>query len=227
MSDEEIPAEPKPPAVEVARPDIAKPPTDSLGRSMANKRGRKPGPQGPRNASSGNAGNANVSPMARELGKRLPADISAMSDEKIGEAIAGAYAAIGLAAGPHWRLFAQEKARMGEVFGPIARVFGTEELAKYLLVAVAFPTVAEITAPRMAIQSMIRKGDIDKEEGRSVLLRIKGMQAAEAKLSFDQDTAEGEAFLNAEIKAGRDTAADMKRAEMERDLGIESPKPTN
>ncbi len=212
MSDQE-PKEEKPPVVEVARPDIAAPAVDSLGRSMANKRGRKPGPQAPRAE-----GATQKQTLSKELGKRLPQNVQDMSDAVVGEAIAGAFAAIGLAAGPHWRLFESEKVKLGETFGPIARLFGTDALAQAILVMMCIPVTAEVMAPRLAIQGMIRRGEMKKEEARSTLLNIKGMMQAEKSLNIEEQALESEAmgreFLRAQVKAGMDGAAQVKAEQL-------------
>lgn len=213
---------PKPPTVEVARPDIAAPRLDSLGRSMANKRGRKPANAG---ASTVNAGQTlshggmaeSGKRLAKELKSRLPTDIKSVSDEMVGEAIAGAFAAIGLVAGPHWRLFTEEKVGLGEAFGPLARLYGPDELAKYITVLMTVPIVATVMAPRVAIQGMIARKEVPKGEGRSLLLQIKGMMAAEETLNIEQQAIESAAMLKATVNAGMQANADMKVADLKRD----------
>lgn len=206
MSDdiaEPPPAQPEPPAVEVARPDTPAPRVDSLGRSMEKKRGRKPGPQGPRNVNTAAA-------LKTELGRRLPKDAASLTDEMVGVAISGALAAIGLVAGPHWRALPSETRDLGEAFGPLARVYGSEELAKWITVLLVIPTVVTIVAPRIAIQSMIAKKEMPKEEGRSALLRIKAMMAAEEDLNIDHQAQEAKAYVQEQVNVGLRVAAQVK-----------------
>lgn len=206
---EESTLEERPPVVEVARPDIAPPKVDSLGRSMVNKRGRKPGPQGPR----GEKLNTQ-SALAGELGKRLPTDSKMLSDAMVGEAISGAFSAIGIFGGPHWRLFPQESAKFGEVFGPLARLYGAEELAKWITILMCLPVCTEVLGPRIAISSMIAKKELPKEEGRKFLLHIKGMMAAEKDLDIDMQAKESAAYLRAQVATGMSVAADMSVEQM-------------
>jgi hypothetical protein len=145
-----------------------------------------------------------------ELKNRLPTAIAEMTDEHVGEAISGAFSAIGLLAGPHWRLFPQEKAQLGETFGPLARLYGPEELAKWITILMCIPVVATVTAPRIAIQTMIARKEMKKEEGRSALLQIKGMMAAESHLEFEHQAIESAEYLKSQIRAGMETAADLR-----------------
>lgn len=208
MSDEESNApEETPPAVPVPRPDIAAP--------EPRKRGRKPLP---RDA----AGNIIRDPaqvqakLSKELGKRMP-NPSVESDEAVGKAIAGAFGAVGLFAGPHWRLFPQEEQEYGKVFGPFVRLFGNEELAKLIMVLTALPVIVETVAPRIAIQRAIANGVIEKDKGRMHLLSMKGMIAAEKDLDIERQIAEARALQKEIVKNGAEIrqqqAAEEAKAE--------------
>jgi len=200
----------RPPTVEVARPDIAEPEKKRRGK------GRPPGgylyeQPGYKGAYKGaRANNGQPQTLKGELQKRLPTDIKQMSDETVGVAISGAFAALGIFAGPHWRLFPQETRQYGETFGPLARLYGSEELAKWITILMCIPIIAQTVAPRVAIQQMVYKGECKKEEARSLLLNIKGMMAAEETLDADHQAKEGEAFLRAQVNAGMNAGADMK-----------------
>lgn len=189
------------------RPDIPAPPTDSMGRSMANKRGRKPGPQGPRNADVGQT-------LKSELTKRLPTDGALMTDENVGKALSGAFSVIGIVGGPHWRLMKKEQDELGELYGPLARMFGPEELAKWIMALMVLPGTTAIIMPRLAIQSMIQKGEIEKEHARVSLIQCKGMMAAEANLDIEaqvlEQAAVGNQYLRAQVSAAQTATAEMK-----------------
>lgn len=205
MSDEITPEEPKPPMMDVARPDIPAPKVDALGRSMANKRGRKPGPQAPKDTSK---------QVQTEVSKRLPPG-TILSDENVGRAISGAFSAIGLFRGGHWRLFQPEEKKYGECFGPLARLYGPEELGKWITALLVVPVVAETLGPRLAVERMILNGDIKKEQGRLTLLQIAAMTEAEKHLNVEQQAKEGIEYLKAQASVGVQVAHEMKKAEIE------------
>lgn len=206
MPDDEQPSDKQPPNTDapppvqgtnVAPEDI---PRDSLGRSMANKRGRKPGPQAPR--ASGTPAQANQ--LKKELSKRLPSDPKELTDEAVGQAFAGAFAACGLVSGAtHWRLFADERQGYGEVFGPLARLYGKESLVKWITALTAIPLLASTIGPRVAIQGMIQKGEVKKTEARVMLLNVRAMMAAEEQLDINKMAREQEAQTVATANAGK------------------------
>lgn len=213
MSDEKEKPPPAPPVIEgtPARPDIAAPMLDSLGRSMANKRGRKPGPQAPRDT-------AQV--LTKELKARMP-EHGSMSDDAVGKAIAGAFGAIGIFGGPHWRLLPTEQMEYGLTFGPLARMFGPEKLAQWIMVLMALPLVTSTVMPRVAIQSMIQKGELVKAEGRKTLIHIKTMMYAENSLDIEKQVLEGAAeassYLRAQVEMARSVTTEMSTAQAVKD----------
>lgn len=197
-----------PPDVDIPRPDIPPPPVDSLGRSMAKKRGRKPGTQG------ANPPDA-AKQLQKEINKRLPSG-AAMSDENVGKALAGAFAAIALFRGGHWRLFAQEERELGSCFGPLARLHGPEELAKWVTILMTIPVATAVLMPRIGVERMIMKGEIEKGEGRVTILRIRALMQAESMLDAEQQKKEAaklekEAadYLQAQQEVGRSVANDL------------------
>lgn len=185
---------------------------DSLGRSMDKPRGRKPGVPQPRKSADPDL----QAKLQAELSKRLPAG-EALSDANVGKAIAGAFGAIGIFAGPHWRLMMQEETQWGMAFGPLARLYGPEDLAKWIMVLMVLPVVTSTIGPRIAIQQMIYKGELEKNEGRKALLQIKAMMAAEEGLNIEQQIEEqkaaGVAFMRAQVKAAHEATAELKAQE--------------
>jgi hypothetical protein len=57
---------------------------------------------------------------------------------------------------------------------------------------------------------MIARKEMKKEEGRSALLQIKGMMAAESHLEFEHQAIESAEYLKSQIRAGMETAADLR-----------------
>lgn len=184
--------------VNVAPADI---PRDSLGRSMLNKRGKKPGQGAAQKAQGGGAAQATTAQLKTELGKRMPKDPKDLTDKAVGEAINGAFSAIGLFAGPHWRLFSDEREQYGEVFGPLARLYGQEALVKWMTILMAVPVVTATIGPRVAVQQMIHKKQIDKKDGRAWMIRMKAMVAVESELDLDRMVKEDKAIMNAKANA--------------------------
>lgn len=206
---EEVKTE-QPPAVDVARPDIQPP--------EKKKRGRKPLPRD---------ANGNIirdpaeqrAAIEKEVKKRLPTTLEMMSDENVGKAIAGAFAAIGLFRGPHWRLFPQEASELGEIFGPLARLMGGEEFAKWIAAFTALPVVIGVLAPRIAVERAVIADPEKKPAGRIMLLQIKGMMEAEKTLNLEQQVKEAKAFQTAVVNSGVEAAVEM-RAKEEKAEGV-------
>lgn len=202
------------PQTEVARPDIPPPRVDSLGRSMAKKRGRPPGSVNKANAS------ATTEQLKAEIAKRLPTN-AILSDENVGKALAGAFAAIGLFRGGHWRLFAHEEKELGEAFGPLARLHGPEELTKWVTALMMIPVVSGILMPRVAVERMIMQGDIKKEEARSTLLQIHAFTEAEKQFSVQKAAADAKQaadYLRAQATVGATVAEQFKTEEEKEDV---------
>lgn len=200
---------PKPPMVEVARPDIAAPERKKRGRPRPPEgyKYEQPGWKGYRRPK----GTVNTQQaLASELKSRLPANVKDLTDDNVGQAIAGAFGAIGLFGGPHWRLFPDETKRYGEVFGPMARLYGPENLAKWITILMCLPLLTETLGPRIAISTLIAKKEIKKEEGRSYLLNIRAMMAAEQDLDITTQAKEGAAYLRAQVDVGLNAAAAAK-----------------
>lgn len=206
----------------VAPADI---PRDSLGRSMVNKRGKKPG-AGSAAKPQGQTG-VTQAQLKNELAKRLPKDPKDLTDKAVGDAINGAFSAIGLFAGPHWRLFSDERESYGEVFGPLARLYGQEALVKWMTILMAIPVVTATIGPRVAVQTMIHRKEIEKKDGRKWMIRMKAMMAAESELDLNRMVNEDKAILTAKANAatniqsfareGLDMAAQLSAEEMQMD----------
>lgn len=224
MSDEKAET-PKPPAMPDTppRPDIPEVRYDSIGRPMdPNKpRGRKPGSQN-------KAAQANASPtLSGELKKRLP-EGSILSDENVGKAIAGAFGAIGIFGGPHWRLMKLEQDEYGTVFGPLARMYGPDELAKWITILMALPVVTSTVMPRLAIQNMIHKKELDKERGRVALIQIKAMMAAEEGFNIEaqiqEEAANKKDFFVKHVNAAHEATAQVKAEQVSAEMnGVTVP----
>lgn len=218
MADEDKP--PTPPVIDGAPPAPeattvvggAPKRVDSLGRSLDKPRGRRPGPQGPRAAPKEEL----QAKLTAELSKRMP-EGQILSDENVGKAIAGAFGAIGIFGGPHWRLMLQEETKWGMAFGPLARIYGPEDLAKWIMVLMVLPVITETLGPRIAIQQMVYRGELPKNEARKALLQIKAMMAAEEGLNIEQQIAEQQesatAYMRAQVKAAHDATAELKAQE--------------
>ncbi len=195
---------PAPPTVDVGRPDIPPPKRDSMGRSMAKRRGKAPLPRD----EAGNIIRDSTSQLKTELKHRLPKDL-ALSDANVGKALAGAFAAIGLFRGGHWRLFAQEEAQLGECFGPLARIYGPEELGKWVTVLMTVPVVTGILMPRIAVERMVIGGTVDKAAARSMLLQVSAFTEAEKSFNMEREVKEAQAYLKAQAQAAVDVSKDM------------------
>lgn len=154
--------------------------------------------------------------LQQELNKRLPEEKELLSDANVGQAIAGAFAAIGMFRGGHWRLFAQEEAELGKAFGPLARLYGPEELGKWITALMLVPVVTGVIMPRIAVEREIMAGRTPKEGGRMQLLEIKSFVEAEKTIDVAQHVKESQAFaqaqamLKARITAATEVTKELK-----------------
>ncbi len=188
----------------IQRPDTQPDPAakvDSLGRSMANKRGRKPGVSYLPGATP--AAKTKVTPMDAQL-----------SDENVGKAIAGIFALASLPLGSHWKLFAPEQKELGECFGPFARMVGPEAFGQWLTGLTIMPVAINIVAPRLAIQRMIYKKDIPIEAARPTLLMIKAGMEAEKVIDIERQVTDSKDYLKATVAAGAEAAAQARIQEI-------------
>ncbi len=210
-----------PPVIELPAPHVPDVPRDSLGRSLVNPRGRPKGSaqRGGRKPAAAAAGTS-TDALREELRKRLPdADPALLSDEKVGKAIAGAFAAIGIFGGNHWRLLKSEEAEYAAAFGPLARLYGPENLAQWISVLMILPLLTSTIIPRLAINSMVKKDEIKPENARVSLLQIKTMMYAENSLNLEADALEGaeegKRYLRQKAKMAIDAAAELKSRQMQ------------
>lgn len=183
-------------ALPVPRPDTQPDPNakvDSLGRSMANKRGRKPGVKYASN------GTTKSAPAAQQE--------QGLSDEMVGKALAGIFSLGSLAMGPHWRLMKQEEEEMGRTFGPFARILGPEAFGLWLVGLSALPTAVGIIAPRFAVEGLIAKKQFARPDGRRALLMFKASMVAEGMIDIDRQVKESEDYLKELVKAGASAVA--------------------
>lgn len=176
MSEETEVAIPVEPVVELPRPDIAAP--------EKKRRGRKPMPRDAQGNIIRDPAEQAAVKLKQELGKRLPGG-EVMTDANVGKAISGALAAIGIFRGPHWRAFPQEERELGETFGPLARMYGPTELAKWITLLMAVPVVTSIVMPRVAVEQQIMTGGLPKEKGRVMLLQLKALMESEKTLNVE------------------------------------------
>ncbi len=197
------------PTVEVPRPDIAPPPKA--------KRGRKPLPRD----DSGNIVRdpelAKAAKLSGELKRRLPGQPELLTDEKVGKAIAGAFGVLGLFRGPHWRLFPQEEAEYGAIFGPLARLYGPEELGRVITLLTCLPVIATTLGPRIAIERGIMTGKLEKKDGRIHLLALRGMMEAEKQLDLAKQVKEAAAFQRVIVQNGIEMQVDNSAKEEKAD----------
>lgn len=154
--------------------------------------------------------------VKEEIKARLPQNML-MTDANVGKALAGAFAAIGLFRGPHWRLFSQEESELGECFGPLARLYGPEQLAIWVTVLMTVPVVTAILMPRIGVERMIMQGDIKRQEARVTLLQIRALSEAEKTMNIEQQVRESEAYLRAQVGVGMAVGVDMKQAEIKQE----------
>lgn len=175
----------------VTKPETAVDPAakvDSLGRSMANKRGRKPGVQ-----------YAPVAPGAKP--NKAASIVEPLSDENVGKAIAGLFSLISLPLGAHWRLFPQEEGELGRCLGPFARIIGPEAFGHWLTGLTIMPVAMSIIGPRIAIQQAIYKGRVKKDDARPALVNFKAMMAAESVLDMERQVKDAKQYLEQMTKA--------------------------
>ena len=183
----------------VTRPDTPEPKLDALGRSNEKKRGRAPLPRDEQ----GRAIHPDGTVAKRRTPKTaqvIPEDDKRLTDEFVGKALSGAFALVSVPLGPHWKLFTPEQRELAEAIGPLARLYGSEEMAKWISVLMIAPVVVNIVMPRLAVQHMIAAGEVEKRKSRGTILRLKAFMEAESVLDIATQVAESKEYLQSVVR---------------------------
>lgn len=141
-----------------------------------------------------------VGPRTGAARKSTAKEEETWTDEESGKVIQGAFMAAGMvpAMGRHWKLFPHEQREMGECFGPIFRRY-PEYVPQFVKLLIVAPTVVGIVGPRLAIQQMVWKKEIEADQSRAILLKMLSFMEAEKHLDLKKQMEESAEWLKSQV----------------------------